>query len=87
LMKVETMLNHPNSWPAQDHLYIDGLEYNRIDETAFLNVKSQLDWLRLQPKHTLFVQPYEQLANVMRTMGGGSVFLSISFASFKTSQH
>jgi len=44
LMKVGTLLNHRNSWPAQGHLDIDGFVYDQIDNEAHPTAKVQLGW-------------------------------------------
>jgi hypothetical protein len=69
LMKVGTLLNHQNSWPAQGHLELDGFVYDQIDNEAHPNAKVQLGWLELQPRDRFRSQPFEQLAAALRKTG------------------
>jgi hypothetical protein len=68
-----TLVNNQNGskdgWPERELLWVDGLVYDRIADTARPNADFQLRWIRLQPHDHFRSQPYEQLASVLRTMG------------------
>jgi hypothetical protein len=68
LATVEAFWDDAGSWPEADHLLIDGFRYERLYEEAPFEADSRKKWLRLQPRHRFWPQPYEQLA-VLGQMG------------------
>jgi hypothetical protein len=52
-------------------LLLDGLVYNNVfaGPPFYGNWRKLLEWLRLQPTESRALQPYEQLANVMKSCG------------------
>jgi hypothetical protein len=69
LIRVGTMFNHRNSWPASGNLLVDGCIYDQIDDSAPPSAEVQLGWLERQPRDRFLSQPFEQLAGVLRKMG------------------
>ena len=67
--KVGTLWDDPASWPQPGKLFLDGFDYERLDEDAPQDADARKRWLRLQPKDRFLPQPYEQLASVLRKMG------------------
>ena len=69
--KVTTIEHVPDSWPKSGQLLLDGLVYKNV----FIGLpfhggwKNFLEWLRLQPTEPRALQPYEQLANVLKSNG------------------
>jgi hypothetical protein len=61
-----------SSWPKQGKLLLDGFCYERIMQLSPLDAATRREWLNRQPRDTFWPQPYEQLANVLRTMGHDS---------------
>jgi hypothetical protein len=68
---VTTIEHVPDSWPKTGRLLLDGLVYKNvfIGPPFRGNWKNCLEWLRLQPKEPRALQPYEQLANVLKASG------------------
>ncbi len=66
---VATLWDEPESWPAAGNLYLDGLLFERLADGTPKDAENRIPWLRLQPKHPLYPQPYEQLAKVLRNGG------------------
>ncbi|AFZ22507.1 hypothetical protein Cylst_0130 [Cylindrospermum stagnale PCC 7417] len=67
--RVGTLADKANSWPDKDGLYLNGFTYNAISETSPIDSKRRLEWLRLQPTKEFTLQPYEQLAAVLKASG------------------
>jgi hypothetical protein len=69
--KVTTIEHVPDSWPKAGRLLLDGLEYKNvfIGPPFHGNWKKFLEWLRLQPTEPRSLQPYEQLAHVLKSSG------------------
>ena len=74
--KVGTLISTPDSWPGKaNDLHLGGFIYDQHiapadDETADVrqwSVRDYADWLNKDPAISL--QPYEQLASVLRTTG------------------
>lgn len=61
-----------DSWPEKDKLLLDGFKYTAI-VSKDIDVKKRLEWLARQPSedksYGFHPQPYEQLFQVLRTMG------------------
>jgi hypothetical protein len=69
--KVTTIEHVPNSWPQSGRLLLDGLKYKNvfIGPPFHGNCKNLLEWLRLQPTEHWTLQPFEQLAKVLKASG------------------
>lgn len=63
---VVTIIDEKKSWPHSGNLKLDGLVYARV-AVGPTDARSRLDWLDRQVRFTL--QPYRQLADVLRTTG------------------
>ena len=66
-VRVATLWDERESWPARDCLHIDGLRYDQIEPA---DVETRLDWLKRIPATPFTPQPYTQLAAVLRSRGG-----------------
>jgi hypothetical protein len=58
-----------NSWPKAERLQLDGLVYTSLGPKFLTTWTRCVEWLRLQPKKPLALQPYEQLAKVLKASG------------------
>jgi hypothetical protein len=68
--RVGALYDDVECWPARGALLLDGFEYGRlIGPGTPVSAGERLDWIRRQPNDPLATQPYEQLANVLRSMG------------------
>jgi hypothetical protein len=69
--KVTTIEHVPDSWPESGGLLLDGLEYKNmfIGPPFHGNWRKFLEWLRLQPREPRVLQPYDQLAKVLKESG------------------
>ena len=67
---VGVLSDAADSWPSSGNLYLHGLCYEEIDTVAPQEAATRIRWLRLQPESAFHVQPYVQLARVLR--GGGN---------------
>jgi hypothetical protein len=72
--RVGHLLDDVRCWPSPGKVVLDGLVYDTIagppSETKRVDwLKSRLDWLRRQPAQEYSMQPYEQLAQVLRRTG------------------
>ena len=69
--KVTTIDHDPDSWPKAGGLLLNGLVYKNvfIGPPFYGNWRKFLEWLRLQPTESMAFQPYEQLADVMKSYG------------------
>ncbi len=67
----------PTKWPPGDadesenkhYLILDGFVYGRIASDGRLDVDKRLAWLERQPKSPFRMQPYLQLAKILRDSG------------------
>jgi hypothetical protein len=66
---VLAIVDEERSWPKKENLKLDGLVYARISESA-ADAKTRLGWLSRLNRFTL--QPYQQLAKVLREAGDAS---------------
>jgi hypothetical protein len=64
--KVGLLMDDEQSWPKPGDLILDGFTYSGL--TPPLDATSRLRWLALQPPG-LHLQPYRQLAKVLRESG------------------
>jgi sRNA-binding regulator protein Hfq len=67
--RIGILKDEVKSWPSKGNLYLYGFIYNLISESSPLDSRSRLKWLRLQPKDEFTLQPYEQLASILRSSG------------------
>lgn len=67
--RVNTLADSEDSWPAKSNLHLNGFTYNILDVNSPLDSKRRLKWLRLQPDAEFALQPYEQLAAVLKASG------------------
>lgn len=67
--KAGAFRDDAESWPDQGKLIINGFEYGSFADDTPTDVKTRLEWLRLQPQGEYIPQPYQQLAKVYRKMG------------------
>ena len=67
--KIGTLWDEQKSWPDEGELYLHGLVYDNIYDKAPKDVKSRIEWLRLQGGDGFKPQPYEQLADVLKKSG------------------
>jgi len=67
--KVKTLLNDQKGWPRRDGLFLHGFTFDQLDAEAELTARSQINWIRRQPRGHFISQPYEQTAAVLRDMG------------------
>jgi hypothetical protein len=67
--RVGSLIDDRASWPVPGYLILLGLTYGSIGGPAPVDWKARLDWLRRQPSDEFHPQPYEQLVQVLRTMG------------------
>jgi len=58
--------HYPTSWPSKGKLFLDGFTYDRISEGP-RDAKTLLEWLERLDEFAL--QPYQQLAKVLRETG------------------
>ena len=65
--KIGTLWDERESWPEKGKLFIHGLVYDEIHNTATRDAKSRIDWLRRQG--AFWPQPYEKLAEVLQKSG------------------
>jgi hypothetical protein len=66
---VTTIGHALNSWPRGSTLLLDGLVYGSLGTEFPADWKQCIEWLRLQPIHPRALQPYEQLAKVLKSSG------------------
>ncbi len=81
--RLGTLLDDPASWPEQNKLFLHGLVYTEIDDTAPTDAKTRIEWLRLQPTDLFRPQPYEQLAAVLRKQGQSASAKKVLIAKAK----
>jgi hypothetical protein len=62
------LIDDQKSWPAKGRLSLAGLRYGSI-AVASRHAADRIRWLGLQKESTFNMQPYEQLASVLRTSG------------------
>jgi len=86
--KVGVLVDLEASWPEKGNLLLDGFEYGALagDNTPQTS-KKRLEWLRLQPKDSFSLQPYEQLAKVFRNAGRESDAREVLIAKQEDLRH
>ena len=67
--RIGTLLDDQKSWSESGKLFLQGLVYDDIHDSAPMDAKTRIDWLRRQPSDNFRAQPYEQLATVLRKSG------------------
>ncbi|GFE64378.1 hypothetical protein [Litoreibacter roseus] len=68
--EVARLKDEPEGPGAAYPIRLDGFKYGDFSRHADTNIRSRLDWLARRPADMPFVaQPYEQLANVLITLG------------------
>lgn len=67
--KIGNIWDEVASWPAQGHLFIQGLEYDSFHNEPFIPVKERIKWLELQPSIPFPAQSYEHLSKVLASGG------------------
>lgn len=67
--RVGTLWSDPQSWPAPNHLHLNGLTYTGLDSARQTTAGEYVRWLDLQSGDKFYPQPYEQLASVLRSSG------------------
>lgn len=60
--KVGVLNDIRDSWPEAGELWLEGFEYNGIDQNSPRSAKERLDWLGRMGNRQFLPQPYEQLA-------------------------
>ena len=66
---VGELIDDRGSWPDQGQLVIDGFTYDHLAGLAPHSAKERLDWIGRQPADDFSLQPYEQLAKVLHSVG------------------
>ena len=79
--RIGTLRDDEKSWPTKNKLFLHGLVYDEIHNTAPRNAKSRIDWLQRQG--SFWPQPYEQLTAVFRKSGDDSKVKNILIAKNK----
>ena len=67
--KVKNLVNDRRSWPDQNKLLLEGLVFTEMAAHEELNSERQIHWLQLERQDRFVSQPYEQTAEVFRSMG------------------
>ena len=67
--RIGTLWDEERSWPKKGNLYLHGLVYDNLDDESPKDVKSRIEWLRLNGGKEFSPQPYEQLAEVLKRSG------------------
>lgn len=70
--QIGTLNHNWTVWPKEGHLLLNGLVYNAFGPKFAKNNGQKVDharWLQRQPQKSFSVQPYEQLAHVLRVTG------------------
>jgi len=78
LAKIGTLRDEQQSWPEKGELFLHGLVYGEIHNTAPRDAESRIDWLQRQVDFN--PQPYEQLAEVMHAAGAREVVRKVLIA-------
>lgn len=79
--RIGTLRDDEESWPKKDELFLHGLVYDEIHNTAPRKAKSRIDWLQRQG--SFWHQPYEQLTAVFRKSGDDAEAKKILIAKNK----
>jgi hypothetical protein len=68
--QIGTLYHNWPVWPEKGHLFLNGLVYNALGrkDTEPKQIHDA-GWLQMQAQNGFSAQPYEQLANVLRTTG------------------
>ena len=77
--QIGQLADEEASWPSKDHLFVNGLAYGSISAGP-TDARSRIRWLQLQPSQPFHLQPYEQLASVLRRMGNDADAVDVSIA-------
>jgi hypothetical protein len=64
---VTTLQQSSDGWPKEGRLFLNGFTYDSLG--IKFPRKHGVEWMRLQPKEFFSLQPYEQLANVLKSSG------------------
>jgi hypothetical protein len=75
---IGILYDEQGSWPEKGELFLHGLVYDEIYNTAPRDAESRIDWLRRQKYFE--PQPYEQLAAVMNAAGNREVARKVLLA-------
>ena len=67
--KIGALWDDEESWPAQDNLYLQGLEYGEIAHHAPSDAKSRIKWLRLQREEEFPTAAIRVIARELREKG------------------
>ena len=67
--RVGELADDVESWPNPGELILDGFIYDHLARSGPHTAKERLDWIGRQPATDFSLQPYEQLAKVLRGMG------------------
>lgn len=67
--RIGVLFDDEHSWPEVGHLYLNGLQYEGIDDRSPLDALSRLRWLGRQEPDRFLPQPYEQLASALSQAG------------------
>jgi hypothetical protein len=81
--RVRMLSDDRESWPTPGSLILTGFIYDTIDPRSPIDARSRLEWLALQDRSILSIQPYEQLAKVLREMGRSPEADEVLFAEHK----
>lgn len=67
--KLGILWDDPLHWQGDISLFLNGFEYDHIDERSPLIANERIEWLNRQPGDQYLPQPYEQLASVLHKDG------------------
>jgi hypothetical protein len=67
--KVRVLDDLKGSWPSQNNLNLNGFEYQIFTDGSPMTSQSRLRWLRNQYPANFSLQPYNQLAQVLKNTG------------------
>lgn len=85
--KILTLADQKDGWPEKNHLFLDGLVYDKIDSNSPLDSTSRLQWLQRQPQDVFSPQPYEQLAQVLQVSGHESAAIAVLIGKQEDRRH
>ncbi|MDH5302243.1 MAG: hypothetical protein OEW58_12870 [Gammaproteobacteria bacterium] len=77
--QIGQLADEKESWPAKGKLYLNGLVYGSISAGP-TDAEARIRWLQLQPAQPFYLQPYEQMAGVLRRMGNDADAVDVSIA-------
>jgi hypothetical protein len=67
--KIGILRDEKESWPKPGKLLLHGFVYDELGNDAPTDARNRIDWLHHQPRDQFLLQPYEQLASVLRKAG------------------